>query len=436
MKGIISMAKRLGRVPVSLTSRIESLREATDQIPRRASFAEFPEIRRLWARGVELLDTPEENPYYRLIEKVDGPLVVIDGEDLVNFASYDYLGLSEHPEVTKAASKAIEEFGLGTNASRIVSGQRPAHLHLEKTIANFMGFEDALAFVSGFGTNESVIGHLMGAQDLILIDDQSHRSIREGASLSGARVVRFRHNDCEDLRRNLELERGEARRALIIVEGLYSMDGDIPDLASLVELKNEFSCLLMVDEAHSLGVLGPTGRGISEMAEVPPSDIDIVMGTLSKTCGGCGGFVAGCQELIFYLRYTTPGFVFSVGMPPSLASAAATAIEILDREPERVAKLRANSKTFYEGLMAIGIQTETDPRTPIFPVVIGDSRSALSFSRSLEAQSIFAPPILHPAVPRDSARIRFFLSSSHTQDQIGTALNAIHRSGMESGIIS
>jgi 8-amino-7-oxononanoate synthase len=279
-------------------------------------------------------------------------------------------------------------------------------------------------FVSGYATNLGVIGHIAGPKDVVVHDALCHNSIVMGGSLSGAARRSFAHNDLDNLDRMLTATRDKFERALIVVEGHYSMDGDYPDLPRLLELKTRHDAWLMVDEAHSLGVLGRRGHGIAEHFGVDPRRVDIWMGTLSKTLAGCGGYIAGCKELVEYLRLTVGVFVFSVGMPPVIAAAAHKALEILHREPERVGRLQHNAACFMASARERGLDTGTGAGTAVCPVIVGDSLPAVALSQILLERGINVLPVTHPAVPAKSSRLRFFLTSTHTEEQIETAIEA------------
>jgi 8-amino-7-oxononanoate synthase len=390
-----------------------------------ADFREFPEIVQFGKTRSALLAEGYDDPYFRIYEDLGGGRTRCEGREFVQFGSYHYLGLSRHPEVVEAASRAARQVGTSAGASRLVTGNRAIHVELETAIAGFLGSESALAFVGGHATNETVIGHLFGPGDLILHDSLAHNSLIEGAKLSGARRWAFPHNDFAALDDILTRHRGQYRRVLLVVEGVYSMDGDIPDLLRLVELKRRHGALLMLDEAHSLGTLGATGRGLTEHAGVPVAEIDLLMGTLSKAFASCGGFIAGSRDLIEYLRHTTPGFVYSVGMPPASAAAACAAIGLLQREPWRVERLHQNSRSFHAAAATRGIAVGGEPGTPVIPFLTGHSLRALTLSSQLEAGGFVVPPVLHPAVPEEGARLRFFLTCEHREEQIHEVLEAL-----------
>lgn len=417
----------LGDLQDSVNAMREEAAYPADPANDRATHAisEFPEVRRLARTRQALHDAGFENPYFHVHESAGPGTTRVEGRELIHFGGYNYLGLSGHPEVSEAACRAIRDEGTSAGASRLVGGTRPVHLALESALADFTGTEAAVAFVGGHAANETTLGHLFGPGDLILHDRLAHNSVVEGARLSGARRWSFPHNDPEALDAILAEQRPRYRRVLLVVEGVYSMDGDLPDLARFVELKERHRCLLMVDEAHSLGTLGATGRGLCEHAGAPPESIDLLMGTLSKALASCGGFIAGARELVDYLRHTAPGFVYSVGMPPASAAAALAALEILQREPSRVRRLQARGRQFHEGAQRRGLTVGGFAGGPVVPFLAGSSVTALAWSERLFESGIVAPPVLHPAVPESGARLRFFLTSEHSEAQIERALDAL-----------
>ena len=364
-------------------------------------------------------------PYFRQHEGPAHPNILVDGKPVIEFSSYNYLGLASHPEVIESAQAAIDQYGTSVGASRIVSGERPVHEALEKAIAELYETDAALAFVSGHATNVSVIAALFGPSDLILYDRQAHNSIIQGIKLSGARSKSFPHNDLPTLTGLLTEMRHEHDRVVIITEGLYSMDGDLPDLRALVSIKQRFDCLLMVDEAHSLGVLGKSGLGIREHARIKSSDVDIWMGTLSKSLASCGGYIAGSHALIQILRYWAAGFMYSVGMPPANAAAALKAIEIMRREPERVQRLQAVSRYFLDRCIDAGLNTGTAEGYAVVPVWSADDTRTIKLANLLFEGGISVQPIIYPAVGKGSARLRFFLTCEHTETMIDQALDCL-----------
>ncbi len=364
-------------------------------------------------------------PFYRTHAARAGARSVVDDHAVVNFASYDYLGLNGHPEITEAVGRATADWGTSVSASRITAGERDFHAALETGLATIYRSEAALAFVSGHATAISTIAALLGPRDLILHDSLIHNCVVVGAQLCGATRRSFPHNDMDALDAMLTASRARFERVLIVSEGLYSMDGDGPDLARLVEIKERHESWLMVDDAHALGVLGQTGLGIFEMAGVDPGRVDIWLGTLSKTLVSCGGYVAGSAALIELLKLAAPGMVYSVGLPAPAAIAALTAIQLMLREPERVARLQANGRRFLDGARAAGLDVGTSWGYAVTPIVLGDSLLTLRLADRLLARGYNAFPIIPPGVPERSARLRFFISSEHSPAELDGAVDAV-----------
>jgi len=359
-----------------------------------------------------------ENPYFKLHDGCAGAVTSINHENCINFSSYNYLGLSGHSHVSEAAKAAIDRYGTSVSASRVVSGERPVHRELERSLADAYDVDDAVVFVSGHATNVTTIGYLFGPQDLVIHDELIHNSILQGIQLSGARRLSFPHNDWAALDEILGLQRRKFERVLIAIEGIYSMDGDFPALPRFIELKRKHRCFLMVDEAHSFGVMGSHGMGIREHFGLQGRDVDIWMGTLSKALAGCGGYIAGETALVEHLKFLAPGFLYSVGMSPPLAAAAHAALECLKNEPERVITLQNRGKYFLVLAKKAGIDTGSSAGLAIIPAIMGSSVKAARASSALLARGINVQPILYPAVPEKSARLRFFISCQHTEDQI------------------
>ncbi len=351
------------------------------------------------------------NPFYRQHDERAGASTLIGQQRLLNFASYDYLGLNGHPEITEAVTQAARDWGTSVSASRVTAGERPFHREFEADLAQLYHSDDCLLFVSGHATNISTIASIVGPKDLIVHDQLAHNSIVVGAELSRAHRRIFAHNDMDALVEILETARDQFDRCLIITEGHFSMDGDGPDLARLIEIKERWGAWLMVDEAHSLGVLGATGRGLFELQGVDPAKVDIWMGTLSKTLVGCGGYIAGPRALIEYLKFQAPGMVYSVGLPAPATIASMTALRIMLREPERVAKLQANGRRLVEVARQKGLDT-------------GGSLRTIMLADRLFKRGINAFPIIPPGVPEKSARLRFFLSSAHALADVEAAMLA------------
>jgi len=392
--------------------------------PPARQFADLPAYQDLkkQSAAAELLGI--ENPFFRTHDGRAGARTEIAGRALVNFGSYDYLGFNQHAAVAAAAQAAIATFGTSVSASRLVAGERALHRQLERKIAALYEVEDAVVFVSGHATNVASLGELLGPKDLIVADALIHNSVLVGAELSGAARRSFPHNDLAALKDMLAASRAQFENVLIVVEGLYSMDGDVPDLPALVEIKRQFGAWLMVDEAHALGVLGTQGRGTAEHFGLDPRSVDIWMGTLSKTLAACGGFIAGSTALVETLKCRASGFVYSVGMPTAMAAAALTSLELLEREPERVARLRGLSQHFLALARDAGLDTGTAQGFAIIPVLVGDSLRAAKLANRLFERAFNVMPIVYPAVPMQSARLRFFLSSEHREAELAAAVAA------------
>jgi 8-amino-7-oxononanoate synthase len=377
------------------------------------------------------------NPFYRLHDARAGATSAIAGKPVVNFASYDYLGFNGDPAIAKAVAAAVEQWGTSVSASRITAGERPFHRDLERRLAALHGSADAVVFVSGHATNISVISQVVGPKDLVLHDALIHNSALIGAQLSGAHRRIFPHNDMDALEAILAAERSRYGRALILTESLFSMDGDIPDLPRLIELKNRFGCWLMVDEAHALGVLGANGHGAAEHFGIDPASVDIWMGTLSKTLVSAGGYIAGAQELIDFLKFTAPGFVYSVGIPAPAAVAALSALDLLDRAQDRIARLQANGRQFRERAVAAGLDVGHSAGFAVVPVIIGDSLRTVVMAQRLLERGVNAVPIIPPGVQERAARLRFFVCAGHEREQIEQTvalvrgeLSALERQGV------
>ncbi|MFE3701245.1 aminotransferase class I/II-fold pyridoxal phosphate-dependent enzyme, partial [Nocardia tengchongensis] len=350
---------------------------------------------------------------------------MIGGADVLNFSSYNYLGMSGHPAVTAAVQDAVARYGSSVSASRLLSGEKTIHAELERELAALLGTEDAITFTSGHATNVTVIGHIVGPEDLIVHDSLAHDSILQGCKLSGATRRPFPHNDFAALDRMLTGIRHLYRRVLVVIEGVYSQDGDIPDLPALIEVKKRHQALLMIDEAHSIGVLGATGGGIGEYFGVDRAEVELWSGTMSKALAGCGGYVAGSAELVRFLKYTTPGFVYSVGITPANAAASLAALRELRAEPALLDRLRTLSRLFLTLAKEAGIDTGDSHDTPVIPCIVGDSMKTLALSNTLLRRGINANPILYPAVPEDKTRLRFFITTCHTEEQIRSTVKIL-----------
>ena len=322
-----------GRQSGEQAERVCAHRNAPEIQPECLPFEDYPEYRNLQQIMLGMKARGIDNPYFRVNEGTNSNGVNAESREYITFSRYNYLGMSGDPAVSQAAKDAIDRYGTSVSASRLVSGERPLHRELEKEIADFIGTEDCLVFVSGHATNVTTIGHLFGKPDLIVHDALIHNSILQGCQLSQATHLSFPHNNWQALDLILGESRPHFRRALVVIEGVYSMDGDIPELPEFIKIKKRHGAFLMVDEAHSIGVLGKRGGGIGEHFGINPADVELWMGTLSKSFASCGGYIAGSGALIEYLKYTAPGFVYSVGMPPPNVAAALAAIRLLRKSP-------------------------------------------------------------------------------------------------------
>ncbi|HEV7437139.1 MAG TPA: aminotransferase class I/II-fold pyridoxal phosphate-dependent enzyme [Pseudorhizobium sp.] len=390
-------------------------------------FIDLPEYKRVELQRSASAAIGVSNPFFRHHDRAAGATTEINGRELLNFASYDYLDTNTSPLVASAAREAIERYGLSASASRLVAGERPIHAQLEANLASIYGVEAAVCFVSGYLTNVATIGCLMGPRDLVIHDEFIHNSALAGIKQSGAARRLFRHNDVKDLEEVLRTVVGDFRRILVVAEGIYSMDGDVVDLPALVDLRSRYGFWLMIDEAHSLGVLGSTGKGSFEHFGIDATNVDIWMGTLSKATSSCGGYVAGSQALIDILKAEAGGFVYSVGLAPVLAAAANESLNILRSEPTRVTKLHHNGSRFLEYAKSAGLNTGRSQGYSVVPVLVGDSLRAVQLSHDLLEDGINVLPIIYPAIPEGTARLRFFMTSRHTDDQLALAVEATAR---------
>ena len=362
-----------------------------------------------------------------------GANVLVKGREMSMFASYSYLGLVGHPRINKAAKDAIDRYGTGTHGVRTLAGSLDIHTELEETIANFKNAEAAITYTSGYATNLTVVSTLLGRGDYVISDKLNHASIVDGCLMSGAKFVRFRHNDMEDLEDRLRsIPSGSAK--LVIADSVFSMDGDVIDFPNVVALCQKYSAWLMIDEAHSVGVLGKTGRGIEEHFGMD-NVIDIKMGTLSKTIPSVGGYVAGKKELIQYLRHASRAYIFSAALPPAQAAAANEAFKVILDEPWRVEKLSNNAEQFITGLKKRGFDT-LYTSTAIVPVLCGDDESAFKMTAFSQHRDIFVLPVVSPAVPPGLARLRATVTAAHEPREIERAMNVIEEAGRSVGLLT
>ena len=388
-------------------------------------FNEFPEYKKLLAQQEQVASLGNGNPFFIPQEGIVNDRTTIDGRELINFATYNYIGMCGAPQVTQAAKEAIDKYGTSACASRLISGEKPLHRELERELADFIGVEDSIVLVGGHATNVTTIGHLFGKGDLVIYDALSHNSILQGCFLSGASLVAFPHNDVAALEKILSDRRHRYQRVSIVIEGVYSTDGDVANLPAVVKVKQKYKTFLMVDEAHSIGTIGKTGRGISEYYNLDPNDIDLWMGTLSKSFASCGGYIAGSSALVEYLKYTAPGFVFSVGMSPPNAAATLAAVRVLKAEPARATTLQTRAKLFLDLAQKQGLDTGMSQDSPVIPIIVGDSLKSIQLSQNLFKRGINVPFMIYPSVPQNAARLRFFITCNHTEAQIRATIEIL-----------
>jgi len=392
-------------------------------------------LERIQAMNKRVQDAKDADLYYYnqpITELRGGARVLVRGREMGMYASYSYMGLIGHPHINAAAKAAIDRFGTGTHGVRTLAGSLVIHRELEETIANFRGAEAAVTYTSGYVTNLTVVSTLLGRGDYVISDKLNHASIVDGCLMSGAKFLRYKHNDMEALEQRLEqIPAGVSK--LVVVDSVFSMDGDIINLPAIVELCRKYKAWLMVDEAHSLGVLGKTGRGIEEyygMSDV----IDIKMGTLSKTIPSVGGYIAGKKDLVEYLRHASRAYIFSAALPPAQAAAAKAAFEVILEEPWRVEKLQKNSKQFISGLKERGFET-LFTQTAIVPVICGTDETAYRMTREVQHHDTFVLPVVSPAVPPGLARLRATVTAAHETDEIEHAMDIIYEAGKLEGVV-
>jgi len=360
-----------------------------------------------------------------------GARVMVGDREMGMYASYSYLGLVGHPRINAAAKAAVDRYGTGTHGVRTLAGSLDLHTELEETIAEFNNTEAAVTFTSGYVTNLTVVSTLIGRGDYVISDKLNHASIVDGCLMSGAKFLRFRHNDMEALEQRLQQTKNDNTK-LVISDSVFSMDGDIVDFPKMVELCRKYDAWLMIDEAHSVGVLGKTGRGIEEHFGLEGS-IDIKMGTLSKTIPSVGGYVAGKADIIKYIRHASRAYIFSAALPPAQAAAAKEAFQVILDEPWRVEKLCANTEQFINGLKQRGFDT-MQTETAIVPVLCGSDEAAFAMTREAQLQDIFVLPVVSPAVPPGLARLRATVTAAHEADEIEHAMNVIESASKKLGM--
>lgn len=371
-------------------------------------------------------------PYFTPIQEVKGNKVRVDGKEMIMVGSNNYLGLINHPRVMKAAKEAVDRYGVATCGSRFLNGTLDIHIELEKKLAEFMKKEAALAFSTGFQTNQGIISTLIGKGDSVITDKLVHASIIDACRLTYGRVYRFRHNDMADLEKVLSSLDKDAGK-MVVVDGVFSMEGDLVNLPKVVELSKKYSAKIMVDDAHGIGVMGKSGRGTSEHFGVE-NDVDLVMGTFSKSIASLGGFVAGDAKVISYIKHFARALIFSASITPASVATAIATVDIIQTEPERREKLWNITKKMKSGFQALGYNTGPT-ETPIIPVIVGNDETAFMLWRSLREDGIFTNPVIYPAVPKGQSLIRTSYSATHTEEELDTVLASFEKCGKKLGII-
>ncbi len=391
--------------------------------------------------GDQLNQLKEKGTYFRLrvLEDEQAPVCTFDGKKVINLASNNYLGLTTHPRLRQAALDATRRFGVGSGAVRTIAGTMSLHMQLEEKIARFKNVEASVVFQSGFTANAGTVSAVLGKEDFIISDELNHASIIDGARLSRATIKVFRHKDVAHAEEQLKSVQGEPGHKLLITDGVFSMDGDIAPLPALCDLAEKYGAIMMVDDAHASGVLGRNGRGTIDHFGVH-GRVDIQVGTLSKAIGALGGYVCGSRDLIEFLYHRGRPFLFSTSHPPAVAATCIAAFEVLEQEPERIQKLWENTNFFKKELGNLGfnIGGVNTPRseTPITPIIVGEGRLAMEFSRALFQEGVMATGIAFPTVPEGKARIRTIMTATHTRDELEQALAVLARVGKKLGIIS
>jgi 8-amino-7-oxononanoate synthase len=435
-----------------LAEYLESLRGVRRPVPETASSADSPHgsanpsAAAVTATGPGLLQRyarlnrrvhalKKEGKYFfePEISHHDGAWVVVDGQRMLMLASYEYLGLLGHPHLRQSALDMIDRFGTGHHGARLLVGTTSVHRELERRLARFMQTDDAVVFSSGYVANLATISALVGPGDFVIGDQVNHASIMDGCRMSGATFWEFEHNNMDSLAQRLR--EADSHRTLVVVDAVFSMDGDIIDLPAVVGLCKQHGALLMVDEAHSVGVLGTTGHGIQEHYQLPADAIDVKMGTLSKTLAGSGGFVAGHRELTTYLRHHARGYIFSGALPAAQAGVSVAALDVVEQQPELVARLRVNTDRYLNGLKALGFDTGKSV-TPIVPVMTRNDEITLEMTHICRGEGLLVIPVCYPAVPMDAPRLRTCVSAIQTFDDIDFALDVLARAGRRTGLIS
>ena len=413
------------------TGTYENQSQPDEEIVPISRFEDTPEFLAFQKRLQGLMAAGEDNPYFVCHESPLRDTSLMAGHEVLNFGSYNYVGMSGRPEVQAAAKAAIDKYGTSASGSRLLAGEKKLYQELEAELADWKHAEDCLVLVGGHSTNVTLVGNFCGKNDLIVYDALAHNSIEQGCRLSRATAKPFPHNDPEALESILRTQRNRYAKVLIVIEGAYSMDGDIANVPAFVALKKKYGCFLLVDEAHSACVIGETGGGVDEYFGLAPTDVDIKMGTLSKGLGACGGYLAGSRAIIEYLRYNLPGFVFSVGISPPLAAATLESVRQIRHNPQIMADMRRNIDCFVAEAKKRNLDICLAGHTAVIPVMVGRDEDAFLLSNTLRKHGVFVPPAVYPAVPKNKARLRFCVISEHKPEQIVQALDTLTQVAQE-----
>ena len=388
----------------------------------------------------QLDDLKAKGTYFRLrvLEDEQGPVCTFDGKKVINLASNNYLGLTTHPKLREAALEATRKFGVGSGAVRTIAGTMKIHMDLEEKIACFKNVEACVVFQSGFAANAGTVSAILGKEDFIISDQLNHASIIDGARLSRAKILVFEHKNVAHAEEQLASVKDQPGKKLLISDGVFSMDGDIGPLPGLCDVAEKYGAIMMVDDAHASGVLGRNGRGTIDHFNLH-GRVDVQVGTLSKVIGALGGYVCGSRDLIEFLYHRARPFLFSTSHPPSVAATCIAAFDVLQEEPERIEKLWENTRFWKKelGLLGFNIGGVNTPAsdTPITPIIIGDGKLTMEFSRELFKEGVMGTGIAFPTVPEGKARIRTIVTATHTQEELGEALSVLKRVGMKMGIL-
>ncbi len=370
-------------------------------------------------------------PYFRTIQSAQEPEIIMNGKRMIMIGSNNYLGLTNHPKVKEAAIEAIKKYGTGCAGSRFLNGTLDIHVELEEKLARFMRKEAALVFSTGFQVNLGVISALVGKEDIVIIDKMDHASIIDGCRLSFGEMRKFRHNEPSDLERILKENKDKGK--LIVVDGVFSMEGDIAKLPEIVSLAKKYGARLMVDDAHGIGVLGKTGRGTAEHFGLE-KEVDLIMGTYSKSLASIGGFIVVYEEVIHYIKLHARSLIFSASPPPASVASVSAALDIIENEPERREKLWKNTKKMLDGFKSLGFEIGLS-QTPIIPVIVGENEKAFIMAMMLQEEGVFANVAVTPAVPNGKALIRTSYMATHTDEHLDIVLSAFKKVGKALGII-